>query len=134
LRRYDLQGKPVWQTQLKKTAWAVNVSGDGKVALAALGDGTIRWFRMSDGKELLALFPHADKKRWVLWTPAGYYDASPGGEELIGWHHNNGTDQAASFLPADSLRADYYQPDAIANVFNTRIEPETVRPSAVVSP
>ena len=61
-------------------------------AVAAYADGTIRWHRLSDGKELLAFFPHKDKKRWVLWTPSGYYDASPGGEELIGWHVSNGKD------------------------------------------
>jgi hypothetical protein len=123
----------MWQTPLKKIAWAVNISGDGKLALAALGDGTIRWFRMNDGKELLALFPHADKKRWVLWNSSGYHDASPGGEGLIGWHLNNGNDQAASFFPADSLRADYYRPDVIAKIFNTPNESETVLPAIAVS-
>jgi len=58
----------------------VNISSNGKLAVAAFGDGTIRWYRMSEGKELLALFPHGDRKRWVMWTPSGYYDTSPGGE------------------------------------------------------
>ena len=28
---------------------------------------------MSDGKELIAFFSHADRKRWVLWTPEGFF-------------------------------------------------------------
>jgi len=48
----------------------------------------LRMERYSDGKERAAFFPHADKKRWVVWTPSGYCDASRGGEELIGWHVN----------------------------------------------
>ena len=43
---------------------------------------------------------HKDGKRWVLWTPEGYYDASPGAEDLIGWHVNLGLDRDADFVPA----------------------------------
>ncbi len=103
------------------------MSGNGKIALAALGDGTLRWYRMKDGKELLALFAHKDKKRWVLWTPSGYFDASPGAEELIGWHVNNGQDQAADFFPASKFRSTYYRPDVIAKVLETLEETEGIR-------
>ncbi|KJU86398.1 hypothetical protein MBAV_001408, partial [Candidatus Magnetobacterium bavaricum] len=33
----------------------------------------------------------------MLWTTSGYYDASTGVDELIGWHFNNGKDKAADF-------------------------------------
>jgi hypothetical protein len=82
---------------------------------------------MEDGKELLALFAHRDKKRWVLWTPSGYFDASPGAEELIGWHVNNGQDQAADFFPASKFRSTYYRPDVIAKVLETLEEKEGIR-------
>ena len=88
LRRYDRQGQLLWQTPLQDTAWGVNISGDGRLAVAACGDGTLRWFRYSDGQELLALFVHRESREWVLWSPGGYYDASPGGDRLIGWHLN----------------------------------------------
>jgi hypothetical protein len=105
----------------------LNVSGDGKVFVAGFGDGTIRWFRVSDGAELMAFFPHADRKRWVLWTPSGYYDASPGGEDLIGWHINNGGSDAADFFPASRFRSTYYRPDVVAKLLATRDEAEAVR-------
>jgi hypothetical protein len=95
--------------------------------VAALGDGTIRWYRISDGKELLAFFPHADKKRWVLWTPSGYYDASPGAEEFIGWHMNNGSDEAADFFPISRFRRDYYRPDVVAKILEKLDEAEAIR-------
>ncbi|MGI9105274.1 MAG: caspase family protein, partial [Pyrinomonadaceae bacterium] len=100
-------------------AWAVNISGDGRLALAAYGDGTIRWYRMTDGKELLTFFPHKDRKRWVLWTPSGYYDAAPNSEDLIGWHVNNGRDAAADFFPAGQFRNTFYRPDVVAKVLST---------------
>ena len=94
--------------------------------VAAYGDGTIRWYRLSDGKELLAFFPHADRKRWVLWTPSGYYDASPGSEELIGWHLNRGQTQAADFFPASRFRDRFYRPDIIDRVLDTLDEAQAL--------
>ena len=88
LRRYDRQGQLLWQTPVQDTAWGVNISADGRVAVAACGDGTLRWYRYSDGQELLALFVHRETREWVLWSPKGFYDASPGGDRLIGWHLN----------------------------------------------
>ena len=34
-------------------AWGVNVSPQAFFAVAAYGDGTVRWHRLSDGEELL---------------------------------------------------------------------------------
>jgi WD40 repeat protein len=119
LHLFDRNGKELWQATIPGIAWSVNISGDGKLAVAALGDGTIRWYGLRDGKESLAFFPHNDRKRWVLWTPQGYYDASPGAEDLIGWHVNNGKDQAADFFPAGQFRDVYYQP-VISHMFTSR--------------
>ncbi|MCX6258346.1 MAG: caspase family protein [Bacteroidia bacterium] len=68
---------------------SVNISGNGKTVAALVTDGLINWYRMSDGKLLLSLFIHPDQKRWVMYTPSGYYDCSPGAENLIGWNVNN---------------------------------------------
>ena len=121
IRLFDRTGKEVWPKPVPAPgeAWAVNVSADGRLAVAAYGDGTIRWYSMKDGKELLAFFPHADRKRWVLWTPSGYYDASPGAEELIGWHVNNGRERAADFFPVGQFREKFYRPDVVARVLKT---------------
>ena len=127
LRLFDRDGRQNWQVPAPGTAWGVNVSGDGKVAVAAFGDGTIRWYHMSDGTELLALFPHNDGKRWVLWTPKGYFAASPGGAELIGWHVNRGKDQAADFFPAGRFRDVYERPDVVERVLATLDEDEALR-------
>lgn len=113
VRAFSADGRPLWVTPVSDVAWAVNVSGDGRVAAAALGDGSIRWYRMEDGREILAYFPHADGRRWALWTATGYYDASPGGEDMIGWHVNNGPDRAADFFPASRFRDAYHRPDVV---------------------
>jgi len=124
---FDKDGNHKWVVRVPGDAWDVNISPDGRLALAALGDGTVRWYRMKDGKELLAFFPHADKKRWILWTPSGYYDASPGAEELIGWHVNNGSDQAADFFPISRFRRNYYRPDVVAKILDRLDEKESIK-------
>jgi WD40 repeat protein len=127
IRLYDREGNKKWERLSPGWVYAVNVSENGRVAAAAMGDGTLRWYRMKDGKELLALFPHRDKKRWVLWTPSGYYDASSGAEELIGWHVNNGREAAADFFPVSRFRSTYYRPDVVARTLETLDEAEAIK-------
>lgn len=116
---FDKNNKQIWKIPTPASCWALNISGNGKVAVAGFGDGTIRWFRIEGGRELLSFFPHKDKKRWVLWTSKGYYNASAGGEDLIGWHINNGKDKSADFYPAGRFRHRFYRSDIIANIFPT---------------
>ncbi len=130
LRYVDQQGSQLWQTEAPSIAWAVNIAENGKLAVAAFGDGTLRWYRLSDGKELLAFFPHRDGKRWIVWTPQGYYAASSGGESLIGWHLDNGANQGADFFPAARFRNNYYRPDVVAKVLNTLDISESLRLAA----
>jgi WD40 repeat protein len=127
LRLYDRKGRQVWQTAIPDNAWGVNISQDGQVAVAALGDGTIRWYRLKDGEELLAFFPHRDHERWVVWTPSGFYDAAPGSEQLIGWHKNYGADYSADFFPVGRFRTISYRPEIIQKMLATWDEKEAQR-------
>ncbi len=131
LRYFDKNGRIIWSTPLPTVVWQVNISKDAKLGVAFLGDGTIRWFGMEDGRELLTLFVHKDKKRWVLWTPKGYYNSSPGGESLIGWHINNGIDKTASFYPVSKFREKFYKPEIAYHVLTFRDEAKAI---AALSP
>ena len=130
LRHFNADGSLRWQHAVPGPVWGVNLPTDGaqagQIVVAAYGDGTLRWHRLRDGAELLAFFPHADRQRWVLWTPSGYYDASPGAEDLIGWHVNRGPDQAADFYPASRFRERFYRPDIIDRVLDTLDEAQAV--------
>lgn len=120
LRAYDRAGKPAWQNRQEAGfAYGVNVPRDGKLVIAAYGDGTIRWHRLDKGQELLALFVHKDDRRWVAWTPKGYYMASPGAEALIGWHVNRGWNEAAQFFSVDRFRDQFNRPDIVKLVLET---------------
>jgi hypothetical protein len=131
LRAFRHDGSERWSVPAPGVAWAVNLTGDGRLAVAAFGDGTIRWYRADDGKELLAFFPHADGKRWVLWTPSGYYDASVDGEDLIGWHINNGPDREADFFSAWHFRDRFRKPKVVDLILQTLDEAEALRRAGI---
>jgi WD40 repeat protein len=113
--------------------WGVTFAAADKLLVAAYSDGTIRWLRSADGVELLILFVEPQTRRWVAWTPSGYYMASAGGEDLIGWHVNRGWSQEADFFPASQFRAEYNRPDIVRLVLQTKDEAEAIRRANAVA-
>jgi WD40 repeat protein len=127
VRGYDAKGEQRWRQAGPGVAWGVNFSPDGEILVVAYDDGTIRWLRWSDGEELLAFFVEPQSRKWVAWTPSGYYMASAGGDDLIGWHVNRGWEQEADFFPASQFRAQYNRPDIVRLVLKTKDEADAVR-------
>lgn len=114
VRWFDAAGTQQWERQVPAAAWLVNLSADGRYVVAGLGDGTVRWYRTQDkGSEALALFVYADGKRWVAWTPEGFFAASPDGEGLMGYVLNQGSDKEAEFVSAAQLHRQFYRPDLV---------------------
>jgi WD40 repeat protein len=124
LRAHDKAGDPLWVSPrvTPGVVWGLDIAPKARLLIAAYGDGTIRWHRLEDGQELLALFVHRIDKRWIAWTPKGYYIASPGAEELIGWHVNRGWKQPADFFPASRFRSEFNRPDVVKLVLGMRDE------------
>jgi WD40 repeat protein len=110
LRGFDKKGTPLWPPlRGPGEVWAVNISGDGRFAVAAYGDGTIRWHRMRDGAPLLSLYLHRGGPgagwEWICWAPEGYYQASANGDDLIGWQVNRASGSSPDFYRANQLKA-----------------------------
>jgi WD40 repeat protein len=89
LAAFDDTGAQKWLWNSRNEIWAVNASRDGRIVVSADGDGAIRWHRADDGRELLALqvLPNKEsdptKWDWVLWTPEGFYEATPGAQDVL---------------------------------------------------
>jgi Caspase domain len=112
LRAYNAKGDLLWRQATPSVVWAVNISGDGRLVVAAGADGTIRWHRMDDGKELLAFFPLADRTNWVAWTPDGFYTATPGAHGVLRWHVNHGWDAPGETIPVSDI-AELRRPEVL---------------------
>jgi Caspase domain len=123
LYAFDAQGRTLWQHDVPGVVYGLNITGDGRLVIAGYDDGTIRWHRMDDGRELLALFVLKDKQNWVAWTPEGFYGATPGAFGVLQWQINHGFDAAADVAPVSAIPR-LRRPDALPLVLQ---EMETAR-------
>jgi WD40 repeat protein len=96
---------------------AVALSPDGRFLLSTSFDETVRIWALDHEEPLLSLFVAADD--WIAWTPDGYYAASPGGENLMGWQVSNGPEQVGTFAPASQFHKSLYRPDVIKHALET---------------
>ncbi|MCW2247617.1 WD40 repeat protein [Azospirillum fermentarium] len=123
LRRHDPTGRQVWKQAAPGPVLAVTVSGDQRMAVAAYGDGSIRWHRMDDGGELLAFMPLGSRAVWVAWTPQGFYAASAEARKILQKPVSQVRGMVAEGVPVADF-PNLYQPDAIKLVLQ---EGETPR-------
>jgi WD40 repeat protein len=126
LRAFAADGTPLWARPAPAAVWATNITADGRLVIAAHGDGTIRWHRLEDGGDLLALYPLADRRNWVAWTPEGVYAATPGAHGVLRWHVNRGWDAPAEAIPVSEI-PETYRPEVIRLVLQ-----ELGTPGAIV--
>ncbi|NOU20473.1 MAG: hypothetical protein HOO93_01555 [Methyloglobulus sp.] len=133
------QDKSLWSIPLQSPAWAVNLTRDGRYVVAALGDGTVHWFNISDATEAMALFIMADN-RWIAWTPEGYFDHSNEMAQLsqgdvltrglrpvmqsqalaskfVGYHINRGHAATPNFVLSEQIQHNFYRPDLVSQKF-----------------
>lgn len=117
LRLLDAQGKPLraWDNPpyLPAPAYHTLITADAKKVVVALGDGTVRWYGIDSGRELLGLFVHTNGSDWVAWRGDGYYASSPHGDQYVGWLVNRGDQQSPDFYRAVQFERRLYRPDLV---------------------
>lgn len=126
LIRFDKGANTKWSTRTPATATGLTVTNDGRFVVASLSDGSFYWYSHETGEELLAFFPSNDRRSWALWTPSGYYDASPKGDELIGWYFKESKEKSGEFYSASRFKSLYYRPDIINKVLETLSESKAI--------
>lgn len=121
LRLIDRNVNEIWNVSLPAVVWSVNIAANGKLAVAALSDGTLRWYRMADGKEVFSYFPHNNGQDWIAWAPSGYYVSSIYGDNYVGWHLNRGKELTPDFYRAVQFDRILYRPDIVAAIFKAEL-------------
>ncbi|MDB5339840.1 MAG: repeat-containing protein, partial [Planctomycetaceae bacterium] len=103
-----LTGRPIYRLPGHLDAvWAVTPSPDQRHLLTGSDDETLQIWNLDRYEHTLSLFFAGDE--WIAWTPQGYYAASPGGENLMGWHVQRGYDDMPTFYPASRFREQFYR-------------------------
>ena len=125
LRAFYANGTPRWTQPATEVVRATTITADGRLAVAAYDDGTLRWHRLEDGREVLALFPLVDRLNWVAWTPEGIYAATPGAHGVLRWHVSRGWDTLAEAIPVAEM-PETYRPEAIRLVLQTLDTPRAI--------
>jgi WD40 repeat protein len=118
LYRIDAAGQITWRTPSNTEVRSVNSSADGRLLVTSMSDGTVRWWRASDGAQLLTLFAARDG-RWIMWTPNGYFDASAGADGLAGWAVSRGNQPVSDFFSLGRFRDKLHRGDVIDRLFAT---------------
>jgi len=112
----DRYGQEIAKRPMPAPAWGVDVSGDGRRAVVALGDGTLRWVSLEPGhvlEELASFFVDTAGLRWADWTPDGHFGhGSIGGQELVGYQINEGAGGTPQWVDFRQLNRIFYAPDA----------------------
>ena len=92
--------------------WALATSPDSHLLISGGDDQTVRLWNIETRENIVSLFYGKDGE-WIIWTPQGYYSASPGGDRHVGWHINEGEGKAARYVTAAQLKRHFYRPDII---------------------
>jgi WD40 repeat protein len=114
---YDARtGKQELKFNIASNVRELSVSPNDHFLLSGSSDEILRIWAFGRPDPLLSLFVAGDD--WVAWTPDGYYAASSGGEQLMGWQVNNGPYAMGTFYPASQFRKTLYRPDVIKRLLD----------------
>jgi WD40 repeat protein len=92
---------------------SVSFSTDGKTLVSASYDGTIKLWETASGLEIATLL-NTGAKDWLVVTPDGLFDGSPGAWNQILWRFAGNTFDVA---PVELFFNEFYYPDLLAEIF-----------------
>ena len=107
---WDLSGRQIQSfSSHASEVSSVAFSSDGKHILTGSFDNTTKLWDTKSGKELATLIT-IDSNDWVVTTPSGLFDASPGAMKLM--HYVVGLE----VIDLEQLKERYYEPSLLAKI------------------
>ena len=125
-------GQEIWTFSGHTDAvYSVAFSPDGNTIISGSRDGTTRLWDTSTGKEIAQFIGFPDGE-WIVITPDGYYNASPGGDKYINVRVGN------DVYGLDQFGATFYNPLIVEARLQGRPDPimatENIRNAIFIKP
>lgn len=84
---------------------------EANLLITGSADQTLRLWDLTTRQLISSMF-FADGE-WIAWTPQGYFNSSPNGDNIVGWHINQGQEKEARYLKARQLRQHLNSPEIV---------------------
>lgn len=111
---YDIQTEKQRTLKAHKSkVTSLHFSPEHNMLLSSSGDGTVKIWNYSEGKEMATLIA-LDSNSWVITTAEGLFDASP--EAMLKLKYRVGLE----LIDLDQLKERYYEPGLLPAVLKTR--------------
>lgn len=90
---------------------AMAEASEVNLLITGSADQTLRLWDLTTQKLISSMF--FAEGEWIAWTPQGYFNSSPNGDDIVGWHVNQGPDKEARYLKARQLRQHLNSPEIV---------------------
>jgi len=118
----ERSGKHPWTSDFPSAVQAIKADEDGQSLFCYSENGVIDFLNTRTGKKYLSLIFDESGKEWMLWTPAGYYDASPGGGQLLHWLPSFGNEGFPGLFSMEFFSSAFRKPEVVDAVMLCRDE------------
>ena len=118
LQILNLEGIAVGPTKkIKSSPLRINVTNNGKIAVIAHLDGTVRWYAIEENLELL-LSLYVDKEfNWISWTPTGYYSTNYGTKDIVALRPISERNTVVE-IELERFKKKFNRPDVISSILS----------------
>ncbi len=93
--------------------WAVAFSADGRIVASASDDTTLKFWETGSGTLLATAFGIGQGDDWLVTTPDGLFDGSPGGWGQVRWRFS---EELFDTAPIEMFFNEFYHPGLLAEI------------------
>lgn len=125
----DPSCRQIWNSAGTSPILALKADENGQSVLTFSEEGIVDFRNAMTGKKYLSMVFDSSGKQWLLWTPSGYFDASPDGGHLLYWMPRvpNGSRIFPGLFSMESLASRFRKPAVVDAAMLCHDEPTALK-------